>query len=81
VVKLAEEQEQGLHSFDGWDLPVDLEELHVSMAGVVDECTVEAGKLSMLVVGISNALVDLWMLPIWDIPVTPTFYKNKILLT
>jgi hypothetical protein len=33
-----------------------------------DERATEAGKLSMLVIGISNALVDLGMLPIRDIP-------------
>jgi hypothetical protein len=35
------------------------------------ERVAKAGKLSMLVVGISNALVDLGMLPIRDIPQLP----------
>jgi hypothetical protein len=43
---------------------VELEELHVCMAGVKDECTIQAGKLSKLVVEISNALVDPRALPI-----------------
>jgi hypothetical protein len=45
-VKLAEEQARDLHSFDGQDLSVDLEELRVCMTGVQDECTVEAVELS-----------------------------------
>jgi hypothetical protein len=38
------------------------------VTGIEDERTAEAGKLSMWVVGISNALVDLEMLSIWYIP-------------
>jgi hypothetical protein len=38
------------------------------MAGVEDERTTEARELSMLVMEASNALVDLRMLPIQDIP-------------
>jgi hypothetical protein len=67
-VKLVEEQVRGLHSFDGWDLSAEQGELHTHVAEVEDEHIVEAKKLSMLVVGISNALVNLGMLPIWDIP-------------
>jgi hypothetical protein len=66
--KLAKEHARGLYSFDGRDLPGKLEELHMRVAGFVDERTAEAGKLSTLVVGITNALVDLGMLPIQDIP-------------
>jgi hypothetical protein len=62
-VKLAEEQARNLHSFDGWNLSVDLEELRVRMVGVEDECTVEAVELSQLVMEISNALVDLQTFP------------------
>jgi hypothetical protein len=36
--------------------------------GINGECTTEAGRLSQQVMGISNALVDLGMLPIQDIP-------------
>jgi hypothetical protein len=67
-VKLVEEQVRGLHSFDGWDLSAEQGELHTRVAEVEDEHIVEAKKLSMLVVGISNALVNLGMLPIQDIP-------------
>jgi hypothetical protein len=66
--KLMEEQAHDLHSFDGWDLPTELEELHVRMAGVEDEHVVEAGELPTLVVEASNVLVDLEMLPIRDVP-------------
>jgi hypothetical protein len=61
---LVEEWAQGLHPFDGQDLLVELEEIHARVAGIEDKCTAEARKLSTLVVGISNALVDLAMLPI-----------------
>jgi hypothetical protein len=37
-------------------------------AGVEDECATEVGKVSKLVMEISNALVALGMMPIWDIP-------------
>jgi hypothetical protein len=38
------------------------------VAGVKDECAAEARKLLTLVMGISNALVDLRVLPIRHIP-------------
>jgi hypothetical protein len=65
--KLVEEQDRGLLPFDGQDLLAELEEFRTRVAGVEYEHATEAGKLSMLVVGISNALVDLRTLPIWDI--------------
>jgi hypothetical protein len=68
---LAEEQAHGLQPFDGRDLPVKMEELRACVASVEDDHAIEAGKLSMLVLGISHALVDLGMLPIWDIPQLP----------
>jgi hypothetical protein len=46
------------------DLLVEVEEIHACVAGIKDKRTAEARKLSMLVVGISNALVNLGMLPI-----------------
>jgi hypothetical protein len=66
--KLAEEQAWGLHSFDGRDLSVELEELRECMAGVENECTAEAVQLSRSVMEISDALVDLGVFPIQDIP-------------
>jgi hypothetical protein len=47
---------------------MELEELHACVAGVKDERAIKAGKLSKLVVEISNSLVDLLMLPVRDIP-------------
>jgi hypothetical protein len=66
--KLVEEQAHSLHPFDGWDLPTELEKLHARMAGVDDEHAIEARELLRLVVKISNALVNLGMLLIQDIP-------------
>jgi hypothetical protein len=63
-VKLVEEQACDLHSFDGRDLSVKLEVLHACVAGVKDECAAMSRKLSMLVMGISNTLLDLGILPI-----------------
>jgi hypothetical protein len=36
--------------------------------GINDEHTVEVGRLSQYIVGISNVLVDLCMLPVQDVP-------------
>jgi hypothetical protein len=63
--KLEEEQAHGLHSFDRRDL---LAELHELVAGVESERAAEAVTLSQSVMEISNALVDLGVFPIWDIP-------------
>jgi hypothetical protein len=62
--KLAEEHACGLHSFNGRDLSAELGELHMRVARVEDECTAEAGKLSMFVIEASNALVSLGRLPL-----------------
>jgi hypothetical protein len=43
---LVEEQARGLHSFDGRDQSMELEEFHARMAGIDDEHAAEAGKLS-----------------------------------
>jgi hypothetical protein len=70
-VKLVEEQACGMHFFNGWDLLAEMEALHVHIARVEDEHTTEAGEMSVLVIEGSNALVDLGMLPIRDIPQLP----------
>jgi hypothetical protein len=67
--KLSEEQTRGLHSFDGRDLSMELEELHEHVVGVECERAIEVMQLSRSVMEISNALVDLGMFPIQDIPV------------
>jgi hypothetical protein len=77
-VKLAEEQACSLHSFSGQDLSTEMEDLRTRVAGVEDECTIEVGKLSMLVAGIPNARVDLKMLPIWDIPQLPMMAQDVL---
>jgi hypothetical protein len=66
--KAGGKQACGLHSFDGSDLLAKLEELCVHLAGVEDEHAVEAGELLTLVIEASNTVVDLRMLPMWDIP-------------
>jgi hypothetical protein len=62
-VMLAEEQARGLHSFDGRDLSVVLEDPHKRVAGVENECTTKAVQLSWSVKEISDALVDLGVFP------------------
>jgi hypothetical protein len=65
---LAEEQARGPHPIDRQDLSVELEEIPARVDGVEGEHTTEAEQLSQLLVEISNALVNMWMLPIQDIP-------------
>jgi hypothetical protein len=66
--KSAEEQACGLYSFDGRDLSAEMEELCVRVARVEEERAAEAGELAALVVEASIALVDLWTLPIQELP-------------
>jgi hypothetical protein len=65
---LSEEMTCGLYSYAGQDLSARLEVLRACIAGVEDERAAEAVGLSWLVTGISDALVDLGVFPIWDIP-------------
>jgi hypothetical protein len=65
------EQVQGLYSFDGRDLSMELEELHERVAGVESERATKAVQLSQLVMEISNALANLGVFPIRDIPAHP----------
>jgi hypothetical protein len=78
-VKLAEEQACGLHSFDGRDLSMEIEGIHARVDGIEGERITEARQLSQLVVEISNALVDLGMLPVPDIPHLPKS-AHKVLM-
>jgi hypothetical protein len=41
-----------------------LEEICTCVDGIIGECATEAGRLSYLTMGISNALVNLGMLPV-----------------
>jgi hypothetical protein len=70
-VILAEEQACGLHPHDGRDLAVELEGIHARVDKIRGEHATEARQLSQLVMEISNALADLGMLPIQDIPQLP----------
>jgi hypothetical protein len=68
---LAEELGSDLHSSDGWDLPSELDKACTIADGITDERTTEARQLSQHIMGISNVLVDLGMLPVQDIPQLP----------
>jgi hypothetical protein len=70
-VILAEELGSNLHSSDGRDLPVELDKACTIADGITDERTTEARQLSQHIMGISNVLVDLGMLPVQDIPQLP----------
>jgi hypothetical protein len=48
-------------------LLAELEGIRAHVDAIGGECAAEAGQLSQLVVGISNALADLGMLPVQDI--------------
>jgi hypothetical protein len=66
-----EEQAHGLHSLDGRDLSMELDEHHMHVAGVEDKHTIGARELSQLVMAISIVLVDLGTFPIRDIARDP----------
>jgi hypothetical protein len=67
-VILAEEEERGLRPIFGRDLSSELDMTHAHVDRINDERATEARQLSQLVVGISDALVDLGMLLIQDVP-------------
>jgi hypothetical protein len=56
---------------DGWDMSTELEETRARVDEIKGERAAEAKQLSQLIVGISNALVDLGLLPIQDNPQLP----------
>jgi hypothetical protein len=51
-----------------WDLSAGFEELRLHMVEIEDEHATEAVRLSRLVMEISDALIDLGVFPIRDIP-------------
>jgi hypothetical protein len=75
---LAEDQAQGLYSFDERDLSMEMEKLHERVPGGEDERAVEAEQLSQSVREISDALVDLDTFPIQDIPLQPRSPKDVL---
>jgi hypothetical protein len=68
--KLVEERAHDLCSFDARDLLTELEEFCMRAVEVEEERAVEAGELVVLVIEASNALMDLEMLPICEVPQT-----------
>jgi hypothetical protein len=61
---LAEEQECGLHPPDGRGLSAELGQTYTHMDRINDKCAAKAGRLLQKVMGISNTLVDLGLLPV-----------------
>jgi hypothetical protein len=76
--KLAEEKVRGLYSFDGRDLLAELEKLRERVAGVENKRATEAVQLSRSVMEIFDALVDLGVFPIRDIPAQPKSAKDVL---
>jgi hypothetical protein len=67
-----------MYSFDRRNLPVELERLCEHMVGVEDDRAAEAEQLSRPIKDISDALVDLNVLPIHDIPSQPRSTKDVL---
>jgi hypothetical protein len=65
---LADDQAQGLYPPDGRDLALEMGKLHKRMAEVEDIYAVDVKQLSRSTMEISNALVDLNVLPSQGIP-------------
>jgi hypothetical protein len=68
---LVDYQARGLYSPDGRDLLSELRKLRERVARVEDNRAAEAEQLSWSTMEISNALVDLNMMPIQGIPSQP----------
>jgi hypothetical protein len=66
--KLVEDQAQGLYPPGDRSLPSELGKHHDRIAGTEDDRAVEVEQLSRLIREISDAQVDLNVLPIQDIP-------------
>jgi hypothetical protein len=74
--ELADDQGWDLHPPDKWDLPSKLGKLREHMAEVEDDHIVEDEQLSWSMREISNAFVDLIVLPIQGIPLQPRSVKD-----
>jgi hypothetical protein len=68
----------GLYSFNGRHLSAELEELRGRVVGIESECTTEAVQLSQSVMEIFDALVNLGVFPIWDIPTHPELAQDVL---
>jgi hypothetical protein len=75
---LVKERARGLYSFNRGDLSGELEELRECVAGVKSERVVEVVQLSWSIMEISEALVDLGVFPIWDIPKRPKLARDVL---
>jgi hypothetical protein len=58
---------------------VGLAELRALMDGVESECAAEAVTLSQSVMEISNALINLGVFPIWNIPERPQSSQDVLM--
>jgi hypothetical protein len=65
---MTKEQAPDPYSYDRQGLSTGLEELYARIAVIEDEHATDTLGLSWLVMGISDALVDLGVFPIQDIP-------------
>jgi hypothetical protein len=73
---LVDDQAWGLYPLDWRDLPSELGKLHDCVAEVEDNRATKAEQLSWSTMKISNALVDLNMMPIQGIPSQPRLVKD-----
>jgi hypothetical protein len=62
-------------------LSTELDQAHALTDGITNKRIVEAMRLSQCVVGISNALADLGMLPVRDIPQLPKLAREILSTT
>jgi hypothetical protein len=76
--RLTADQVRGLHPSIRRNLSLKLGELWERVAGVRDDRAVEGEQLSQLTMAISDALVDLNVLPIQGIPVQPQSAKGVL---
>jgi hypothetical protein len=74
--ELADDQAWGLYPPDRRDLPSELGKLRKHVAEVEDDHVVEVEQLSRLTMEISNALVDLNVMPIQGISSRPRLVKD-----
>jgi hypothetical protein len=66
--KFAKDQVQSLYPHDRRNLSSELGKLHERVAEAEDDHAIEANQLSRSIREISDDLVDMNMLPIWDVP-------------
>jgi hypothetical protein len=78
---LVEEQARSLHHDHGQDLSTALEGIQPCVDEIEGECAAKAGQLTQLVMGISNALTNLGMLPVQDIPHLPKLAQEVLAAT